>query len=116
MGANQGKPIFFMNFRNVGDQPVLGAMASYTVVPNRLAVHVRMAGGTFHRGLVEYQGAVALFAICLGMCALKRKISGVVVKLQGTVVYGPARRVVAFHTVHFQLVPVGGLPCCLKAT
>jgi hypothetical protein len=39
----------------------------------------------------------------------------IVVKLQGTVVNGPSCRVVALNTVHFQLVPVRGLPYCRQA-
>jgi hypothetical protein len=115
MGAYKGKPVFFMQFRNICHQPCLRGMAANTIVSNRLTMHVRMAGGTVCRGFVEYQGTMTKLAVCLGMGAFEWKLCFIVVKLQGTVVNGPSCRVVALNTVHFQLVPVRGLPYCRQA-
>jgi hypothetical protein len=110
VGTYEGEPVFFVYFRHIRNQPVLGGVAADAIIPNRLAVYVRVAGGAVHWRFIEYKGAVAKFAVGLGMCAFEREFGFIVVKLKGIVVYCPTRRVVAFHTVHFQLVPVGGLP------
>ena len=104
-----------MYFGDAVHQPGLAGMAANTVVANGLAVDIGMARSTVHRGFIEYKGTMTKFAVGLGMCAFEREFGFIVVKLQGTVVDGPSSRVVALNTVHFQLVPVGGLANCGQA-
>lgn len=115
MGPYKRKSIFFMQFRDVVYQPGFGGMTACAIVTNRLVMDIRMAGGTFHRGLIKHQGTVAEFAISLGMGAFQGEIRGIVVKLKGIVIDCPPGRMVAFNAIHFQLVPMGGLPKCRQA-
>jgi len=84
-------------------------MATGTIVAYRLAVYILMAGKAFRWGLIEYQGCVAKFAIGLRVGTFQWKARNIVVVLDGAVVYGPPGRVVAFHAIHTEIIPMGGL-------
>jgi hypothetical protein len=79
-------------------------MTSNTIITYRLVVNIRMAGDTIHGCLIKNKGSMALFAVYLRMGAFQLKIGGIVVELKAAVIHFPSCRMVAFYTVHFQVV------------
>ena len=55
MNSRKWKTGFFMQSGNIGYQPVIGVMASFTIGSNSLLVYILMASGTIRFGIFKLQ-------------------------------------------------------------
>lgn len=107
MCTRQRKTRLFMKFRNVIDQPVIGCMATFTVISHGHLMDVLMTGDAIWFCFVKDQILMTLTALGLGMLSFQRESGGSMVVFQFREINFPSTRIMTDLAIHLKIRAMG---------